>query len=102
MVTKLYEQHKDSSNSCYLYRSNISSRGTFAATTTQTALAYQKKNRGQDTYKKGTRDNGNSKNGNTVTIQKCKQDVAVSGFDNTAEQECQNAICTHPSAMQPV
>jgi hypothetical protein len=29
-------------------------------------------------------------------IQKCKQDGAVSGFDNTAEQECQNVICTHP------
>ncbi len=68
--------------------------GTFAATTTQSALAYQKKKGGQDTYKKGTRDNGNSKNGNTDTIQKCKQLGSVSGFDNTAEQECQNVICT--------
>jgi hypothetical protein len=62
--------------------------GTFAATTTQTALAYQKKNRG------GSQDS--SKNGNTITLQKCKQDGTVSGFDNTAEQECQNVICTHP------
>ena len=22
----------------------------------------------------------------------------MSGFDNTAEQECQNVICTHPSS----
>jgi hypothetical protein len=63
--------------------------GTLASTaTTQTALAYQKKNRG------GSQEN--SKNGNTATIQKCKQDGTVSGFDNTAEQECQNVICTHP------
>jgi hypothetical protein len=57
--------------------------GTLASTT---AFAYQKKGGGQE----------NSKNGNTVTIQKCKQDGTVSGFDNTAEQECQNTICTHP------
>ncbi len=63
--------------------------GTLASTaTTQTALAYQKKNRG------GSQEN--SRDGNTVTIQKCKQDGTVSGFDNTAEQECQNVICTHP------
>ena len=37
------------------------------------------------------------RNGNTVTIQKCKQKGSVSGFDNTAEQESQNVICTHPS-----
>jgi hypothetical protein len=59
--------------------------GTFAAITgTQSALAYQKK--------KG----GDEKNGNTVTIQKCKQDETASGFDNTGEQECGNTICTHP------
>jgi hypothetical protein len=58
---------------------------TFAATSAQSAFAYQKK-RGQD----------DSKNGNTVTIQKCKQRGSVSGFDNTAEQECGNTICTHP------
>ena len=63
--------------------------GTFAATaTTQTALAYQKKNRG------GSQEN--SKDGNTVTVQKCKQDATESGFDNSLEQECQNVICTHP------
>jgi hypothetical protein len=59
--------------------------GTFAAITgTQSALAYQKK--------KG----GDEKNGNTVTIQKCKQDGTGSGFDNDLEQECGNTICTHP------
>jgi hypothetical protein len=57
--------------------------GTLASTT---AFAYQKKGGGQE----------NSKNGNTATIQKCKQRGLVSGFDNTAEQECQNLICTHP------
>ena len=65
---------------------------TFATTTTiattQSAFAYPQK-------KKGGGDE-NSKNGNTVTIEKCKQDGTVSGFDNTAEQECQNVICTHP------
>jgi hypothetical protein len=71
--------------------------GTFATvTTTQSAFAYVKKP-GQESKK--TRDNGsssNSRNGNTITEQKCKQDGSVSGFDNTAEQECQNVICTHP------
>jgi hypothetical protein len=56
--------------------------GTLAATT---AFAYQKK-RGHD----------DSKDGNTVTVQACKQKGSVSGFDNTAEQEAQNVICTHP------
>jgi hypothetical protein len=65
--------------------------GTFAAAaTTQTALAYQKKNRG------GSQEN--SKDGNTVTLQACKQDATESGFDNSLAQECQNVICTHPSA----
>jgi hypothetical protein len=58
--------------------------GTLASSTT--AFAYKKKGGGQE----------NSKNGNTAAIQKCKQDGGVSGFDNTAEQECQNVICTHP------
>jgi hypothetical protein len=63
--------------------------GTFAATaTTQTALAYQKKKRG------GSQEN--SKDGNTVTLQACKQDATESGFDNSLAQECQNVICTHP------
>jgi hypothetical protein len=59
--------------------------GTFAATSAHSAFAYQKK--------KGTQDNGN---GNTVTIQKSKQDGTTSGFDNLFEQEDQNLICTHP------
>jgi hypothetical protein len=58
--------------------------GTFAATT-NSAYAYPQK--------KG--DKG-SKNGNTVTIQKCKQAAAQSGWDNDQEQECENLICTHP------
>ena len=60
--------------------------GTLASSTT-TAFAYQQKKGGSQE---------NSKNGNTVTIQKCKQRGSVSGFDNTAEQECENLICTHP------
>ena len=63
--------------------------GTLASSSTTTAFAYKQKKAGSQE---------NSKNGNTVTIQKCKQDGAVSGFDNTAEQECQNVICTHPSS----
>jgi hypothetical protein len=63
--------------------------GTFAATaTTQTAPAYQKKKRG------GSQEN--SRDGNTVTLQACKQDGTESGFDNSLAQECQNVICTHP------
>ena len=64
--------------------------GTIAATATtqSTAFAYQQKKRG------GSQDS--SKDGNTVTIQKCKQAATESGFDNTDEQECQNVICTHP------
>jgi hypothetical protein len=61
--------------------------GTLAATSATSAFAYQKK-RGQD----------DSKNGNTVTIQACKQRGSVSGHDNTLGQECGNTICTHPSS----
>jgi hypothetical protein len=60
--------------------------GTLAVTSAQSAFA----------FKKGTRDNGNSKNGNTVTFQKCKQAAIQSGWDNDQEQECENLICTHP------
>jgi hypothetical protein len=60
--------------------------GTLAVTSAQSAFA----------FKKGTRDNGNSQNGNTVTIQKCKQAAIQSGWDNDQEQECENLICTHP------
>ena len=56
--------------------------GTLGATTS--VFAYQKKGE------------SGSKNGNTVTIQKCKQDATQSGFDNNQAQECQNLICTHP------
>ena len=52
-------------------------------------------------YKKGKQTNGNdgaNANGNTITAQINKQKASVSGFDNTAEQEAQNLICTHPSA----
>jgi hypothetical protein len=61
--------------------------GTLATTTTitQTVFAFSKK--------KGDE---NSKNGNTITIQKCKQAATQSGFDNNQEQECENLICTHP------
>src|SRR4051794_28616884 len=65
--------------------------GTFATTTTiattQSAFAYPQKKRGGDE---------GSKNGNTITIQKCKQAATQSGFDNNQEQECANLICTHP------
>ena len=96
MMDDEYEQHKNFSNSCYPNGSNISSRSNkFAATTTHSALAYQKK-RGDDRKDK-ERDNG-SANGNTDTAQINKQKASVSGFDNTAEQEAQNLICTHPSS----
>jgi hypothetical protein len=56
---------------------------TFAATSAQSAFA-------------GGRE-GNE-NGNTITIQACKQKAYQSGWDNTQEQECGNTICTHPSS----
>jgi hypothetical protein len=59
--------------------------GSIATTTTgQSAFAFQKK---------GDKGNGN---GNTITVQKCKQAAAQSGFDNIQRQECENLICTHP------
>ena len=58
-----------------------------AVATTQSAFAYQQKKKGGDE---------NSKNGNTITIQKCKQAATQSGFDNNQGQECENLICTHP------
>ena len=59
--------------------------GTFALTTTttattQTAFAYKK----------------DSGNGNTVTIEECKNRGSASGFDTALDQECENLICTHP------
>ncbi len=56
--------------------------GTIAATTTiaptQSAFAYPQKKKGDE----------NSRNGNTITIQKCKQAATQSGFDNNQAQEC--------------
>jgi hypothetical protein len=57
--------------------------GTFAATS---AFAYQKRG-GQEQ---------NSKNGNTVTIEECKNRGFASGWDTKVNQECGNTICTHP------
>jgi hypothetical protein len=67
--------------------------GAFAATATtqstqQSAFAYPQ-------TKKGDKGNGND-NGNTITIQKCKQAATQSGWDNNQGQECENLICTHP------
>ena len=65
--------------------------GTFAVTTTtQSAYAYQKKKGGGEDNRKG---NGN---GNTVTIEECKNKGSASGFDTALDQECENLICTHP------
>jgi ribosomal protein S17 len=70
--------------------------GTFVTVaTTQSAYAYAKKSR-QDDNKK-TRDNGSgNRNGNTVTIEECKNRGSASGFDTALDQECENVICTHP------
>ena len=35
-------------------------------------------------------------NGNTVTIEECKNKGSASGFDTAVDQECENLICTHP------
>jgi hypothetical protein len=66
--------------------------GTFAVTTTtiattgQSAYAYSQK-----------KDNGKGNdNGNTVTIEECKNKGSASGFDTAVDQECENLICTHP------
>jgi hypothetical protein len=70
--------------------------GTFAVTTTtiattgQSAYAYSQK-KGAD-----KKDGNGNDNGNTITIQKCKQAAIQSGFDNNQGQECENLICTHP------
>jgi hypothetical protein len=62
--------------------------GVLATATTQatTAFAYPQKKKGDE----------NSRNGNTITIQKCKQLASESGWDNNQAQECENLICTHP------
>jgi hypothetical protein len=61
--------------------------GAITAPSTQSAYAFSKRN---DKKEDG------SGNGNTITIQKCKQAAIQSGWDNTQEQECENLICTHP------
>jgi hypothetical protein len=38
----------------------------------------------------------NNNNGNTVTIEECKNRGSASGFDTALDQECENLICTHP------
>jgi hypothetical protein len=64
---------------------------TFSTTTTQlTAFAYSQKK------KVGGIQDGGSKNGNTVTIEECKNRGSASGFDTAVNQECENLICTHP------
>jgi hypothetical protein len=40
----------------------------------------------------------NNNNGNTVTIEECKNRGSASGFDTTVDQECENLICTHPAS----
>src|SRR3954471_6134331 len=65
--------------------------GTFSATTTITqpsASAYSNNKKADENSKK---------NGNTISIQKCKQAAIQSGWDNNQEQECENIICNHPS-----
>jgi hypothetical protein len=59
--------------------------GTLAATS---AFAYQKRGGGQK----------NSNNGNTVTIEECKNRGFASGWDTKVNQECGNTICTHPGS----
>jgi hypothetical protein len=72
--------------------------GTFATVAaTQPAFAYSQKKPRQDDNKK-TRDNDGSgnRNGNTLTIEECKNKGSTSGFDTATNQECENLICTHP------
>jgi hypothetical protein len=65
---------------------------TFAARTVTTQLAFAA------VSKKGVggQQQENSKNGNTVTVEECKNRDSASGFDTSVNQECQNLICTHP------
>ncbi len=41
--------------------------------------------------------NNSNKNGNTVTIEECKNRGSASRFDTAVDQECANLICTHPA-----
>jgi hypothetical protein len=87
-----YEQHKNknSSNSCCINSSNISSRSNIRSSSALCIRLFTKDD------KKDKKDGGNG-NGNTVTAQINKQKASQSGWDNTQEQEGQNTICTHPS-----
>ena len=58
----------------------------------QSAFAYQQ----QKKKGAGRGQQENSKNGNTLTIEECKNKWSASGFDTTVNQECENLICTHP------
>jgi hypothetical protein len=81
-----YEQHKNSSSiAAILITATLVVGGTFAAATS--AFAYQQKKGGSQE---------NTKNGNTVTIEECKNKGSASGFDTTVNQECENLICTRP------
>jgi len=64
--------------------------GTLATTTTiattQSAFAFSKNKKGDE----------NSRNGNTITLEKCQNKGSASGFDTAVDQECENLICTHP------
>jgi hypothetical protein len=58
----------------------------------QSAFAYQQ----QKKKGAGGGQQENSKNGNTLTIEECKNKGSASGFDTKVNQECANLICTHP------
>jgi hypothetical protein len=65
--------------------------GTLATTTNTIATT------GQSAYPYSKKDNGKGNdNGNTVTIEECKNRGSASGFDTALDQECENLICTHP------
>jgi hypothetical protein len=72
---------------------------TFAATTTQSALAYSKGDPGKDKKQDPKGKDKVSNNGNTVTKQENEQKGTQSGFDNDFEQTAKNVICTHPEAI---
>ena len=61
--------------------------GAITAPSTQSAFAYSKNKKGGGEE--------NSRNGNTVTIEECKNRGSASGFDTALDQECENLICTH-------
>jgi hypothetical protein len=88
-----YEQHKNknSSNSCCINSSNISSRSNIRSSSALCIRLFTKDD------KKDKKDGGND-NDNTVTAQVNKQKKSQSGWDDQQEQEAQNTICTHPAS----